>query len=61
MMASVVISLLSLGVLLVVVGHYQRQIDALSLHPVTKVRIVPRTLYEEQMGVDWTSQNLAPI
>jgi hypothetical protein len=61
MAACVIVALIALGVLMVVVGHYQRQINALVANPTTKVRIVPRTLYEEQLGVDWTSQNNASV
>lgn len=60
MSAAVILMLMFVGVLLMVLGHYQKRIAALTDNPVTKVRIVPRTLYEEQLGVDWTSQSLAP-
>jgi hypothetical protein len=56
----VIMMMVFVGVLLTVVGHYQRRIVALTENPVTKVRIVPRTLYDEQLGVDWTSESLAP-
>lgn len=49
--------LLCVGVALVSAGHYRRRLDALEANPVTRVRIVPRTLYDEQMGVDWRTES----
>ncbi len=46
---------LSLAVVLILNGYYLTRINALENNPVTKVQIVPRTLYEEQLGIDWTS------
>lgn len=49
------LSLFLLGVLMVVVGHYRGRLSALTANPVTRVKFIPRTLFDEQMGVDWTS------
>lgn len=56
----VIMVLVFAGMMLVVIGHYRRRIVALTDNPLTKVRIVPRTMYDEQLGVDWTSESLAP-
>ena len=47
--------LASLAGTLILVGHYERRIAALEANPRIQMRIVPRTLYEEQTGVDWVS------
>jgi hypothetical protein len=36
------------------------RIEALQ-NPVTKVKIVPHTMYEDQMGITWTSEAVAPL
>jgi hypothetical protein len=34
---------------------------SLQQNPVTKVKIVPRTMCEDQMGITWTSEAGAPL
>jgi hypothetical protein len=46
----------SVAASLIVVGHYERRIAAMEKYPRERVRIVPRTLYEEQTGVNWISE-----
>jgi hypothetical protein len=41
------------GASLAMAGHYRRCIAALEEHPVTRVQIMPRMVYDEQMGTDW--------
>ena len=45
------------GVLLVVVGWYESRIAAMVKNPVTRTRLVPRTQYDDVMGVDWVTTN----
>lgn len=47
----------AVGVLFVVVGHYEGRVAALENNPVTRTRILPRTQYDDLMGVDWTSES----
>jgi uncharacterized membrane protein len=42
---------------LMVIGHYERRVRTLEANPRERVRIVPRTLYDEQLGVDWVSES----
>lgn len=41
--------------MLMTIGHYERRIDAMNANPRVRVKLVPRTMYEEQTGVDWVS------
>jgi hypothetical protein len=45
------------GASLAMAGHYRRRIAALEENPVTRVQIVPRTVYDEQMGTDWRTDS----
>jgi len=47
---------LFIGVLLMVCGHYRSQISAMKANPQTHVRIIPRTMYDDVMGVNWVSE-----
>ena len=38
---------------LILIGHYERRITAMEMNPRERIRIVPRTYYEEQTGVNW--------
>lgn len=49
--------LLCVGVCFAIAGHYRSKIDALERNPVTRMRIVPRTMYDDMMGVDWVSES----
>lgn len=48
--------ILFLGLTLAITGYYRSRVDALIKNPVTKVRIVPRTMYDDVTGVDWVSE-----
>jgi hypothetical protein len=50
-----VVVAVAVAVYLMLVGHYRGRIDALQRNPVTQFKIVPRTLYEEQLGITWAS------
>jgi hypothetical protein len=49
------------ALIMMVTGYYMERIEALQQNPVTKVKIVPRTMYEDQMGITWTSEAGAPL
>ena len=40
---------------LILVGHYERRVRVLESTPQTRIRLVPRTYYEEQLGVKWST------
>lgn len=44
------------GIALAMAGYYRGRIAALQKNPVTRVRIVPRTMYDDVMGVNWVSE-----
>jgi len=46
----------AVGLMLMVIGHYERRLQTMERTPRERVRIVPRTLYEEQLGVDFVSK-----
>lgn len=46
---------------LMVIGHYERRVRALENNPRERVRIVPRSMYDEQLGVDWVSESLPKL
>ena len=48
--------LVFVGIVLALVGHYRGRIQAMERNPVTRTRIVPRTMLEDTMGVDWVGQ-----
>ena len=48
--------LLFVGITLAIVGYYRSRLDALIRNPVTRVRIVPRTMYDDVTGVDWVTE-----
>ena len=48
--------LIFLGVALAMAGNYRAQISALKKNPASRVRIIPRTMYDDVMGVDWVSE-----
>jgi hypothetical protein len=52
----VAVCLVSIALVSIVVGYYDGRLQALRTNPVVKVHMVPRTLYEEQLGVAWTSR-----
>lgn len=41
--------------IMIEVGNYERMIAAMEKHPRERVRIVPRSVYEDHVGVDWTT------
>lgn len=49
--------LVVVGACIALVGNYRSQIDAMKRNPVTRVRIIPRTMYDDVMGVDWVSES----
>ena len=44
------------GLTLTITGYYRSRIDAMIRNPVTRVRIVPRTMYDDVTGVDWVTE-----
>lgn len=44
------------GVLITVVGHFRRRIEAMERNPSTRVRIIPRTMYDDMLGLNWISE-----
>lgn len=54
---SLLIALMLVGVAIACVGHYRAKIEALERNPVTRVRIVPRSMYDDAMGMDWVSES----
>jgi hypothetical protein len=53
---SILILLVALGVALAMAGNYRARIRALEKNPASRVRIIPRTMYDDVMGVDWVSE-----
>ena len=51
MMNSMVVLLLFIGMFAVTTGIYQQKLDALESHPKIEYRFIPRTLFDEQLGV----------
>ncbi len=56
----------SLAGALMLVGHYERRVRALETNPRERIRIVPRSYYDEQTGADFQSgsgpaQEYAPV
>ena len=47
----------AVAAILMMVGHYERRIKALENNPRERVRIVPRSTYDDQLGIDWTSSS----
>jgi hypothetical protein len=45
------------AVAMILVGHYERRIRVIEANPQTRIRIVPRTLYDQQLGVSWSTEN----
>lgn len=45
----------AVAAIMIVIGNYERRIAALEKNPRERVRIVPRSTYEDQMGMDWVS------
>lgn len=45
----------AVAAIMIVIGNYERRIAAMEKHPRERVRIVPRSAYEDQMGLDWTT------
>jgi hypothetical protein len=45
----------AVAAIMIVIGNYERRIAAMEKHPRERVRIVPRSTYEDQMGLDWTT------
>lgn len=43
------------GGILILCGNYERRIKALETNPITRIKIVPRSAYDDQSGVQWTS------
>ena len=54
---SAALTLVLSGVALAVAGHYRAKVAALEQNPITRVRIVPRTMFEDSMGVNWVSES----
>ena len=50
----------TLAVALILAGHYERRLGVLRDSPRERIRIVPRTLYDEQTGVAWTTTTSDP-
>jgi len=50
-----VLALVLCGLLITVTGYYRGRIAAMESNPVTRVRIIPRTMYDDMMGVSWES------
>lgn len=50
------LALIFVGLVLVLAGHYRARIRAMERNPVVRTRIVPRTMLEDTMGVDWVGQ-----
>jgi hypothetical protein len=45
----------AVAAMMIVVGNYERRIAAMEKNPRERVRIVPRSTYDDQMGMDWVS------
>jgi hypothetical protein len=45
----------AVAAIMIVVGNYERRIAAMENNPRERVMIVPRSTYEDQMGLDWTT------
>lgn len=50
------LTLLFIGMLTLLSGHYQARLKAMEMNPVVRTRIMPRTMYDDVMGVDWVSR-----
>ena len=55
-MGVITLTMLFIGITLAITGYYRSRLDALKRNPVTRVRIVPRTMYDDVTGVDWVSE-----
>jgi hypothetical protein len=55
-MGALLLTMLFIGILLAVTGYYRSRLDALTRNPVTRVRIIPRTMYDDVTGVDWVTE-----
>lgn len=49
--------LLVAAVSMILIGHYERRIRVIESNPQTRIRIVPRTVYDQQLGVLWSTEN----
>lgn len=49
----------AVAAIMIIVGNYERRIAAMERNPRERVRIVPRSAYEDQMGLDWTTTSAA--
>ena len=45
------------AVAMILIGHYERRIRVIESNPQTRIRIVPRTIYDQQLGVAWSTEN----
>lgn len=45
----------AVAVIMILAGNYERRIAAMEKNPRERVRIVPRSTYEDQMGLNWTT------
>lgn len=57
----IIVLTMAVALLAMVSGYFMERIEALQKNPQTKVKIVPRTMYEDQMGITWTSEAGAPL
>ena len=55
-MGTLVVSMTFVGIILAIVGYYRSRLDAIARNPVTRVRIIPRTMYDDVTGVDWVTE-----
>lgn len=55
-MAMIVLVMILVGITLALSGYYRTRIDALLRNPTTRVRIIPRTMYDDVTGVDWVTE-----
>ena len=46
-----------IGIVVALIGWYEARLQAMEKNPVTRTRIIPRTMYDDIMGVDWSIQN----
>ena len=57
----IIVLIMAAALLMMTSGYFMERIEALQKNPQTKVKIVPRTMYEDQMGIIWTSEAGAPL
>ena len=49
--------LLVAAVSMILIGHGERRIRVIEANPQTRIRIVPRAVNDQQLGVSWSTEN----